>query len=82
MKISMKLAYQLYMVIFYHFQTTSNRLHPLQVENCDSDSRPVVDEDANGKFRLQRVKHQELHIFVLKADKHESFSATRNCGSR
>ena len=34
---------------------TSNQLHPLQVENCDSNSRLVVDEDDNGKFRLERV---------------------------
>ena len=30
--------------------------HPLQVENCDSNSRLVVDEDDNGKFRLEKVK--------------------------
>ena len=35
MKISMKLAYQ-YMAIFFNFSTTSNHLHLLQVENCDS----------------------------------------------
>ena len=34
----------------------SSHLHPLQVENCDSNSRLVVDEDDNGKFRLERVK--------------------------
>ena len=51
----MKLVYQ-YMTIFFNFQTTSNHLHPLQVENCDSNSRLVVDEDDNGKFRLERVK--------------------------
>ena len=50
MKISMKLVYQ-YMVIFFNFPPTSNNLHPLQVENCDSNSRLVVDEDDNGKFR-------------------------------
>ena len=55
MKISMKLVYQ-YMVIFFNFSPTSNHLHPLQVENCDSNSRLVVDEDDNGKFRLERVK--------------------------
>ena len=56
MDISMKLVYQ-YMVIFFNFQTTSNHLHPLQGENCDSNSRLVVGEDDNGKFRLERVKH-------------------------
>ena len=55
MKISMKLVYQ-YMAIFINFSPTSNHLHPLQVENCDSDSRLVVDEYDNGKFRFERVK--------------------------
>ena len=64
MKISMKLVYQ-YMVIFFNFQTTSSHLHPLQVENCDSNSRLVVDEDGNGKFRPERVKHQDLHTCGL-----------------
>ena len=53
--ISRKLVYQ-YMVIFFNFQTPSSHLHPLQVENCDSNSRLVVDEDDNDKFRLERVK--------------------------
>ena len=43
--------------IFFHLSTTSGHLHPLQVKNCDSNSRLVVDEDDNGKFRLQRVNH-------------------------
>ena len=51
----MKLVYR-YMAIFFIFSLTSNHLHPLQVENCDSNSRLVVDEDDNGKFRLERVK--------------------------
>ena len=54
-KISMQLAYQ-YIAIFFNFSTTSNHLHPLQVENCDSNSRLVVDEDDNGIFRLERGK--------------------------
>ena len=53
-KISMKLVYQ-YMAIFFNFSPTSNHLHPLQVENCDSNSRLVVDEDDNDKFRLESV---------------------------
>ena len=53
----MKLVYQ-YVVIFFNFSTTSNHLHPLQVENCDSNSRLVVDEDDYGKLRLERVKLQ------------------------
>ena len=51
----MKLFYE-YTVIFFNFPPTSNHLHPLQVENCDSDSRLVVDGDGNGKFRPERVK--------------------------
>ena len=42
------------MAIFCNFQITSNHLHLLQVENCDSNSRLVGDEDDNGKFRLER----------------------------
>ena len=53
MGISMKLVYQ-YVVIFFNFQTTSNHLHPLQVENCGSNSRLVVDDDDYGKLRLER----------------------------
>ena len=56
MNIPMKLVYQ-YVAIFFTFPpTTSNHLHPLQVENCDSNSRLVVDENYYGKFRLERVK--------------------------
>ena len=55
MKISMKLVYQ-YMAIFFNFSSTSNHLHPLQVENCDSNSQLVVDEDDYGKLRPERIK--------------------------
>ena len=59
MKISMKVVDQ-YMALFMNFSPTSNHLHPLEVENCDSNSRLVVDEDDNGKLRLERVKqHHE-----------------------
>ena len=51
----MKLVYQ-YVVIFFNFLTTSSHPHPLQVENCGSNSRLVVDEDDYGKFRIERVK--------------------------
>ena len=50
----MKLVYR-YMTIFFNFTSTSSHLRPLQVGNCDSNSRRVVDEDDNGKFLLQRV---------------------------
>ena len=43
MNISMKLGYQ-NMAFFFNFPPTSNHLPPLQVENCDSNSRLVVDE--------------------------------------
>ena len=32
------------MAIFFNFSHTSSHLHPLQVENCGSNSRLVVDE--------------------------------------
>ena len=51
----MKLVYQC-MAIFFIFSPISNHLHPLQAENCDSNSRLVVDDDDDGKFRLERVK--------------------------
>ena len=60
----MKLLYQ-NMTIFFDFQTTSNHLHSLQVENCDSNSRLVVDEDDNGKLRLERVKMLIVSIAVF-----------------
>ena len=53
----MKLVYQ-YMEFFLTFPPASNHLHPLQVENCGSNSRLVVDEDDNGKFRIERVNIQ------------------------
>ena len=67
MKISMKLVYQ-YVIIFFNFSPTSHHVHPLQVENCESNSRLVVDEDDNGKFRLERVKwgvNIVLHIMPI-----------------
>ena len=70
MKISMKLVYK-YLAIFFNFSPTLNHLHPLQVENCDSNSRLEVDEDDNGKFRLERVNTYHggdtslLHIYTV-----------------
>ena len=43
MKISLKLSYQC-MEIFFNFSHTSNYFHPLQVENCPSNSRLVADK--------------------------------------
>ena len=51
----MKLFYQ-YVAIFFNFTLTLSNLHPPQGENCDSNSRLVVDEDDNGKLRPERVK--------------------------
>ena len=59
----MKLIRQ-YMAIFYNFSLTSSHLYPLQVENCDSNSRLVVDEDANDKFRPERVNSQSKYIIL------------------
>ena len=56
MNLYMDLVYQ-YIAIFFIFSPTSNHLHPLQVENCDSNSRLVVDEDDNVKFRLEKIKY-------------------------
>ena len=60
------------MTIFFNFQTTSNHLHPLQVEHCDNNSWLVVDENDNGKLRLQRVEalkyfciNQETKMFFF-----------------
>ena len=60
MKISMKLVTN-YLAIFFNFSATSNHLHPLQVENCDSNSRLVVDEDDNVKSGLKGLN---LYICV------------------
>ena len=68
-KICMKLVYQC-MAIFFNFHTTSSHLHPLQVENCDSNSRLVVDEDDNGKFRPERVK---THPTIMKIPHNQKF---------
>ena len=48
----MKLLYQ-FIAFFVNLSPTSNHLHPLQVENCESNSRLVVDEDDNVKPGLK-----------------------------
>ena len=61
MKISANLVHQ-NMAIFFNFSLTSSHLHPLQVENCGN-SRLVVDEDDNGKVRIERVnQHHSVPI--------------------
>ena len=51
----MKLFYQC-MAIFFNFSPPSSQLYPLLVENCDSNSRLVVDEDENVKSGLKRLR--------------------------
>ena len=54
------------MAIFFNFSPTSSHLHLLQDENCDSNSRLVVDEDDNGKFRLGRVNQIAKKVSITK----------------
>ena len=55
--------YLVYIVVFNprdeSFCKTRCHLHPLLVEICDSNSRLVVDEDDNGKFRLETVNRSK-----------------------
>ena len=61
----MELVYQ-YMIIFFTFSPTLNHFHPLQVENCDSNYRLVVDEDDNVKSGLKGLNRKLFpHIFML-----------------
>ena len=64
-QISIKLFYE-YMVIFFNLSPTSSHLHPLRVENCGSNSRLVVDEGDNGKFRTERVNPYNAELFLFK----------------
>ena len=52
----MQLFFQYIVAIFFISTSTLSHLHPLQNENCESNSRLVVDEDDNGKFRLKMMK--------------------------
>ena len=54
----MKLFRQ-YMAIIFNFPPTSNHLHPLQVQNCDSNSRLVVDEE-----RVNNLQHLKLNLLT------------------
>ena len=63
MKISTKLFHQ-YTTIFLNFSPTSNHLHALQVENYDSNSRLVVDEDDNGKLRPEWVHLSSMTTYI------------------
>ena len=39
-----------------YLSSTLSHLHSLQAENCDRDSRRVMDEDLNGKFWVERAR--------------------------
>ena len=65
---------------FFNFLITSSHLHKLQVENCDSNSRLVVDEDDNGKFRLERVL-MKYHLTIMNAQWKVHFSRKHNSDS-
>ena len=49
------------MALFFNILS---HLYPLQVENCDNNSRLVADEDDNGKFRLVRVNMVKAHAKI------------------
>ena len=60
-----KIIMELFNNIFFHLRPTSSHLYSLQVENCDSNSWLVVDEDDNGKFKIERGKALFiLHVVV------------------
>ena len=59
----MKLVYQ-YMAIYFTFSPTSNHRRPLQVENCGSNSRLVVDDDNNVKSGLKGLKFKLKEVTV------------------
>ena len=59
--------------IIFHLPSTSSHLQPLQVENCDSNSRLVVDEDDNGKFRIERVEYQHFQMNRHKLNNESNF---------
>ena len=69
MKMSLKLFYQ-NMAIFFNFSLTSSHLHPLQVENCGSNSRLVVDgmtmvNSASKGFKAIKVARHECIDITL-----------------
>ena len=50
---------------FLQVSPNSGNFHPLQVENCDSNSRLVVDENYKGKFKLERVNKRVLLFAIV-----------------
>ena len=67
MNISLKLFNQY--KIFFNFPPTSSHLYPLQVENCDGNSRLVVDEMTTVNSGLKTVTTYSLFIIQQKYDK-------------
>ena len=67
------------MAICLIFSPTSSQIHPLQVENCDSNSRLVVDEDDNGKFRLERFNYNTNNVdFIINIEHLITINNTSN----
>ena len=54
-------VFRQYVAIFINLQPTSSHLHSLQVEN----SRLVVDEDDNGKFRPEKLNSGSVPEYNL-----------------
>ena len=50
---------------FFTFLPTSNHLHPLEDENCDRNSRLVVDEDDNVKSGLKGLNFHFSSVFLI-----------------
>ena len=74
MKMTMTLFFQ-NVTIFLNFSSTSSHRHPLQVENCDSNSRLVVDEDDNVKSGLRGLNKHSVNVSCLLGDTQFLFSS-------
>ena len=65
------------MTNLFILSSTLGRLHPQQAENGDGNLRLVVDEDDDGKFRLQRDND---HPPQLQFDKNIFMKLTKSSG--
>ena len=69
-KLLLKKSYEFFWKIYgcqpyiFPLQHTSSHLHPLQVENCDSNSQLVGGEDYNEALK-PHAKASEFHYFFL-----------------
>ena len=74
------------MAIFLNFSPTSSHLHPLQVENCNSNSRLVVDEDDNVnsglKGLIERITSNSSHRGGGEFSSTDGFSSFEKIQSR